>query len=168
MLRWKLVDQRQITHGSIQANTVVRFTLPATWRRLVSTDARPRFRTGTYSCVLRVTVRDRVIVGAAVPASARLAQTLPPKTPHYLLDVGTRGTAAWRVVRTRGAAMVGRFAIRSQRIEKRLGRTVSAVWHEIDMTTDPSGECHAGHYREAGARIGDALASLEREAYPRT
>ena len=175
-LRWVLVDQRAVSgtdsadpSANPIARTRVTFLVPKGWRRLNDSSARYRFDDGRphNRCWMTITVFDRVAVGSAESPAARLERTVPARSAPYVLDEGTRNGGAWRVVRhPGGAAMTGRYAIRSARFEKRLGAAAPAVWHEVDMTATPGGECHSGRIHAMGHEIGAALASLDREAIP--
>ena len=151
------------------ADTTVRFVVPEAWRRTNSSTARYRFDDGRPhdGCWMSITVFDRVAIGAATSPTARLRVGLPARSAAYVLDEGTRDGAAWRVVRQPGGAAVhGRYAIRSTRLEKLLGTDAPAVWHEVEVVTTPHGECHSGRYQAMGDQVGDLLASLDREAVP--
>jgi hypothetical protein len=81
------------------------------------------------------------------------AERLPEKQ-QYVLDAGTRGRAAWRVVRLPGPT--GPVRLRAVRIDPGQGLETTVTADE-----DRGDECHMGTYRDVvGPGIGDALATL--------
>ena len=170
-LRWNLDDTRAIRGDKTHtARSTVHLLFPADWDRLTRSTARYTFRMSGSStgCSLTLTAFDVVRTGPAVAPAAMLRKELPAASPRHVLDEGQRNGAAWRVVRRKGAPVVGRkgapivgrYVTRSARLEKALGGTAPAVWHEIDLFITSHGECHSGRYRVAGRQIGDVLASL--------
>lgn len=135
-----------------------RLVVPHTWQRTSSLNARiARFDTHN-SCRHRVTFRPRLIVAPDVPATERAA-TLTPATKTYVHTTGTRGNAAFRVIRKRGAKdLVGVFV---QPLSGRFAEVPAGqrVYAEIVATgtADPRTECHAGGPRGVGDAFGNSF-----------
>ncbi len=159
-----LRDVTEVDGAPRPVRTTVGVIVPASWRPHGSTDARLRLRdTTTPGCPVDIEVFDRVVTGSAGSARARLAAGLPARTSRHVVDSGTRRAAAWRVVRHRGADITGRYAIASDRATQAISPPGDqVVWHEVEITTTSTGECHSGTYRRVAEQIGSALASLRR------
>ncbi len=135
-----------------------RLVVPHSWQRTSSLNARTaRFDTHN-SCRHRVTFRPRLVVAPDVPATVRAA-ALTPATRTYVHTTGTRGDAAFRVIRKRGTQdVVGVFV---QPLSTRFAEVPSGqrVYAEISATgtADPRTECHAGGPRGVGDAFGNAF-----------
>lgn len=98
------------------------------------------------------------VAGAAEPAAARVERLLPA-ADRYVHDEGTRGPAAWRVIRATGSKTITGIltrpapSVRTQPADKR-------VWLELKAVgrVDPKVECHAGGPRTIAAQFGTMLA----------
>ena len=111
------------------------------------------------SCRLTIRLTARATTGGDADAAARVARLLPG-SGRLVLDDGTRGNAAWRVVRTSGEPEVTALLVRpapSVRTQPSGGR----VWLHVRIVSraDPRTECHAGGPRTVGRQSGDALAT---------
>jgi hypothetical protein len=146
------------------------FLFPSGYRRLSATDDSVRFRAGARSCAYTVTFSLRFRQAADATAAEHVAADLPPAAPAYLLEDGTRGPGAWRIVRLPGNAVPGdpRVRLRGE-LARRIGAPAGtlpagqAVWFELraSATSTRGSECHSGTWRQTlGPRIGDALASV--------
>jgi hypothetical protein len=137
-----------------------RYAVPKGWTpigRLASPTL--RFMTNN-SCGHRVAIVTRLIVGADVPAVQRAAALTPTTSPRRIRAVGTRGSAAFRVV-SDGTAMTG---VLVQPLPHRTTDPVAAgqrLFSEIFATARavPGRECHAGAPRRLGTALGDAFAA---------
>lgn len=135
-----------------------RLAVPSTWQRTSSLNARiARFDTHN-SCRHRVTFRPRLVEAADVPATDRAA-TLLPATKTYVHTTGTRGNAAFRVIRKRGTKdLVG---VLVQPLSTRFAQVPAGrrVYAEIvaTATADPRTECHAGGPRGVGDAFGNSF-----------
>ena len=147
--------------------TTATLVAPSAWR-IVGKPSRTRLRLrapGTSMCTWTFTFTTRVFAGAAAPAAEVAAQRAPGDGP-YVLDEGTRGSGAWRVVRLQAeTVLVG------TRIDAVSGRGVpkgKRLWREISGRAEPGAEdeCHMGTYSEfAGPRMGDILAVAKGRAF---
>ena len=146
--------------------TTATLVAPADWRR-VGKASRTRLRLrapGTQLCTWTFTFTTRVFAGDAAPA-ADVAAERAPGDPEYVLDSGTRGAAAWRVVREQASTiLVG------SRVDPVSGRAPKGkrLWREITARAEPGAddECHMGQYSQfAGPKMGDVLAVAKGRAF---
>jgi hypothetical protein len=136
------------------------YLVPSAWRTRGRTKGRPLTRRfgPIGSCRIRVTIRGQAVADAAEDAAARVARLLPG-SGRALVDRGTRGNAAFRVVRTpaRGvdALLTGPAPTVSSQPVPRI------VWVELRARAaiDPRTECHAGGPRTVGTLLGDTFAA---------
>ena len=134
------------------------------WRSLKPTAAgQLRFLTPGTSCRYVVTLRVRAVVGDAGDAAAYAERVLPTPGPQRLLDSGTRGTSAFRVVRPAAGDRVRVDALRAAVLTRRpdVAPQGKIVWSELSATalSRKGDECHAGTWRERiGPQLGDAMA----------
>ncbi len=116
-------------------------------------------------CTWTFTFTTRVFAGADAPA-AEVAATRAPGEDLYLLDQGTRGAGAWRVVRLEGETIlvgsrVDALSSRGEPNGRRLWRVITAR-----AEPGPEDECHMGTYADfAGPRMGDILAVAKGRAF---
>jgi hypothetical protein len=143
-----------------------RVIVPSNWTRLSAPAGRLRFLTaGTAACRYRVTFTVHTTLAATGEASARLDQQLPSPGAQRVLDSGTHGAAAFRVVRPVSSdARVRLNALRTTVLTRRTDIVPSgqAAWSDLTATaiSRPGDECHSGTYRQAlGPQLGDALAT---------
>lgn len=137
-----------------------RYVLPRTWRRVSGLDAATiRFDTKN-SCGHKVTLVTRLVVGADVPAAERAAAMTAVDSPRSVRAVGTRESAAFRVVSPpRSKGLIG---VLVQPLPHRPGDPTGngqRLFAEVraTATADPRRECHAGGPRSVGAALGDAF-----------
>jgi hypothetical protein len=135
------------------------YVVPGSWH--VRGQARGLSRTfgPVGSCRFTIRLTARATTGADADAAARVARLLPG-SGRFVLDSGTRGNAAWRVVRTSGKPEVTALLVRpapSVRTQPSGGR----VWLHVRVVSraDPRTECHSGGPRTVGRQSGDALAT---------
>jgi hypothetical protein len=148
-----------------------RLHFPAEWKVLAS-GTRLTLRTGGRSCSNTVRVTTRVDLTAAATAADQAAALTPVPRNGYVLDSGTRGRTAWRVVRSSGAGALRLTAAGVVAVNASVARRLAPApgeraWQEVrvDVRERPGGECHSGVYREAlGPAIGDALAIMRARA----
>jgi hypothetical protein len=138
--------------------------VPASWsaRRSGST---LRLRDRDFArCVFDITITAQAVQSSAgTPADQIAAQQ--DVDPRYIIDSGTRGRGAWRVVRQPGGGSKGITVIGDLLVPFAVGQgsaDAPRTWvglHAVASATAGS-ECHSGMYRQAvGPQIGDALAS---------
>src|SRR4051812_47306948 len=95
----------QIADTALLYRLRLSYVVPASWHQRGRATGLSRTFGPIGSCRFTVRVRARVVRGPAEPAAERVARLLPA-TGGLLLDAGTRGNSAWRVVRTPGSATV--------------------------------------------------------------
>jgi hypothetical protein len=136
------------------------YIAPGSWR---AAKVKPRATTRRFgpvgSCKIKITVTARAVADVDEPAAARVARLLPA-SGRYVHDAGTRGPAAWRVIRATGTKTITGMLVRpapSVRTQPQGQR----VWLELKAvgTPDPTVECHAGGPRTVAAAFGDMLAA---------
>lgn len=137
--------------------------VPASWsaRR---TGSRIHLRDGDFPhCIFDTDVTSQAVQSnAGTPADAISAQQNVGS--RYVIDSGTRGRGAWRVVRVPGGPSGGVTVVGDLLVPYAAspGSVASTTWvglHAIAQARAGS-ECHSGMYRQAvGPQIGDALAS---------
>ena len=141
---------------------------PRDWRLTKRTPASFTLREGARNCQYTIRATVRVATGDEADAVAHAAAALPA-TGRFVIESGTRGAKAWRVIRVperrsvhlEGIAVdpLGSF------VTQRAGRK---LWMEtrVSARSDTGDECHAGTWRDtAGPRIGDALATERGRAF---
>jgi hypothetical protein len=150
----------------IAAGVRARLSFPVTWRVTSLRANRITLREGSRGCTYTVVGRSRIVVGPETDAAAHATAAAPAQGP-YVLDAGTRGTTAWRVIRIREPQRVHLESVRAAPVGPATKRLLNVpadrnVWLEtrISAISDRGDECHSGTYREvAGPAIGDALAT---------
>lgn len=147
------------------AGSRARVTVPTNWQNLKASEGSLRLRTTQNpSCHYSMTYRVKTLLGASGPAADRVAARLPAIASNYVLDSGTHGNRAFRVVRQRSVG--GRIridALWAGLLTKRadLVPAGQTAWTEIRVTATSAvgDECHAGTYRSSlGPTLGDTLA----------
>jgi hypothetical protein len=142
-----------------------RVVVPTRWRALRAPAGQLRFLvTQNQSCAYSLTYAVRSRLAATQEASAYVAAALPSAGPRYVIDAGTHGNGAFRVVRQPGGA--GRIrldALWAGVLTRRadIAAAGQTAWTEIRVTavSHPGDECHSGTWRQAlGPSIGDSLA----------
>ncbi|MTD46607.1 hypothetical protein GKE82_20510 [Conexibacter sp. W3-3-2] len=153
--------------AAVKGQGSVRLIFPTRWTAKASKTALTVTK-ASDTCTYTVTAKaDFVLVDRGADAQA-LVQAATPGTGPYVLDAGTRGTSAWRVVRR--PRTDGRTELQAMRITPTgvtAGRqTPTPAGKQVYLRTTvraldrPSDECHTGTYRESlGPAIGDALAT---------
>jgi hypothetical protein len=150
----------------VAASVRARLSFPVTWRVTSLRANRITLREGSRGCTYTVVGRNRVVVGPEADAAAHVAAVAPARGP-YVLDAGTRGTTAWRVIRIREPQRVHLESVRAAPVGPATKRLLNVpadrnLWLEtrISAISGRGDECHSGTYREvAGPAIGDALAT---------
>jgi len=136
-----------------------RIIVPRTWKRTSSLNTRvARFNTNN-SCRHKVTFRPRLIQAPDVPATERAA-ALTPAPATNVRTSGTRGSAAFRVIRQRGTADVTGVLVQplsSRYAGAPAGQRIYAEIVAVGLA-DPRTECHSGGPRGVGDAFGDAFA----------
>jgi hypothetical protein len=139
----------------------LRYAVPASWPlRGKRTGLRRRFGP-VGSCRIGITIWGAAVADRAEPATGRVTRLLPANGGR-LLDYGTRGNAAYRVVRTSGRKDKEVVALLVKPAPNVSAQPdVRRVWLELRAraVADPKTECHAGGPRTVGVALGDALAS---------
>ena len=135
------------------------YLVPGSWHQLGRAHGLSRTFGPVGSCRFTIRLTGRAATGSDADATTRVARLLPGRG-RLVLDAGTRGNAAWRVVRTSGKAEVTALLVRpapSVRTQPSSGR----VWLQTRIVSraDPRTECHAGGPRTVGRQSGDALAT---------
>jgi hypothetical protein len=157
-----------------QTRVTANLTVRATWQKLAGGTKGPlKLRSGAVGCVYTITFDTALVVGSADSTAdpvERVTERVPGSGP-YVLDRGTRGRAAWRVVRIRRSDQ--RVQVRALRVDP--VSTANAglqpgqkLWRETTATaiSRPGDECHSGTYRNGvGPMIGDALATSTGRGY---
>jgi hypothetical protein len=136
------------------------YVVPASWHQRGRANGLSRTFGPVGACRFTVRVRARVVRAPIEPPADRVARLLPA-TGGRLLDAGTRGNGAWRVVRTTGSATVTGLLTRPAPSMKAQPDTDGRVALELRFTAtpDPRRECHTGVTRTVGAQTADALAT---------
>jgi hypothetical protein len=142
-----------------------RVLVPTRWRSLTAPAGRLRFQSSNNSsCRYTVTYTATSVLAPAQDATAYVAAKLPAAGPPYVLDTGTHGNAAFRVVRQPSTGGRVRLdALWAGVLTRRADAAPSGqvAWTEISVTalSRPGDECHSGTWRQAlGPTIGDSLA----------
>jgi hypothetical protein len=116
------------------------------------------------SCAYDLTYAVRTRLAPTQEASAYVAGALPSPGPRYLIDAGTHGNGAFRVVRQPGGAGRVRLdALWAGVLTRRadIAPAGQTAWTEIRVTalSRAGDECHSGTWRQSvGPSIGDSLA----------
>jgi hypothetical protein len=142
-----------------------RVIVPTSWQRRSAPAGQLRFvTTQNPSCRYTVTYTAKSVLASSQDAAAYVTARLPAPGPRFVLDTGSRGNRAFRVVRQAGiggrvrldALWAGVLTRRSD-----IAPAGQAAWTEVRVSAiSRSGdECHSGTWREAvGPAIGDSLA----------
>lgn len=148
-----------------RATSVGRVIVPTSWRRLAAPAGRLRFLTvNNQSCRYTVAYTVKSLVAPSQDASSYVTARLPSPSARHLLDSGTRGNRAFRVVRQPGiGGRVHLDALWAGVLTKRadIAPAGQAAWTEIRVTavSGAGDECHSGTWRQAlGPTIADSLA----------
>jgi hypothetical protein len=152
--------------SALRAGSAARVMVPDRWRRLGAPKGRLRLvARQSANCTYDLTYGVTSLLGAADDTAAtRVLAALPAAGAAYVLDGGTRGRSAFRVVRRPSEGGRVRIDARWAGLLTRRDDIVPAgrtAWTEIRVavTSRRGSECHAGSYREAlGPAIGDSLA----------
>jgi hypothetical protein len=150
----------------VDAGARARLSFPVTWRVTNLRANRITLREGSRNCTYTVVGRNRLVVGPEPDAAAHAAAVAPAQGP-FVLDLGTRGTTAWRVIRISEPQRVHLESVRAVAVgpitKRALGLPADQnVWlaTRISAISDRGDECHSGTYRDVAApAIGDALAT---------
>lgn len=147
------------------ATSTARVVVPTTWQRRSAPAGRLRFtRTQNPSCRYDLTYTVRSLLAAGGSAADRVAARLPAASARHLLDSGTRGNRAFRVVRqstTDGRVRVDALWAGVLTRRDDVAPAGQVAWTEIRVSalSRAGSECHAGTWRESlGPAIGDSLA----------
>jgi hypothetical protein len=148
-----------------RATSTGRVVVPSAWRGRKPPAGQLRFQSvNNPTCRYDVTYAIRSLVAPSQDPSAYVAAALPAATSRHLLDSGTRGNRAFRVVRRPSvsgrvqldALWVGLLTRRSD-----IAPAGQVAWTEISVraVSRLGDECHSGTWRQAlGPAIGDSLA----------
>ena len=135
------------------------YIVPGSWKPAAAKRGATTRRFGPVgSCRIKITITARPVADVAEPAAARVTRLLPA-TQRYVHDEGTRGPAAWRVIRATGSKTITGIltrpapSMRTQPAGKRAWLELKAVGR-----VDPKVECHAGGPRTIAAQFGTMLA----------
>jgi len=150
-----------------------RVLVPNAWRRVTAPAGQLKFVvTQSRSCRYDVTFRtSSALVDPPASISDYVAAQLPAAGPKYLLDSGTRGADAFRVIRRPTTGSRVRLSALWAGVLTRRPDIVPAG--KTALTTISAGavsragsECHSGTWREAlGPALGDALAVATNSLY---
>jgi hypothetical protein len=139
--------------------------VPSSWSLRRSASA-IRLRDRDFaSCIYDVTITAQAIQSSATsPAEQIVAQQ--NVDPSYVIDSGTRGRGAWRIVRqpggsSKGVTVVGDLLLPHPARGGSGGGTTTWVGLHAVASARAGSECHSGTYRQAvGPQLGDAFASF--------
>lgn len=151
--------------SDLVATSSARVVVPAAWRRLDAPAGRRGFRvTQSRSCRYNVTYGVRSVLAAPQDAATYVGGLLPAQSSRHVLDGGSRGNRAFRVVRQRSSGGRIRVAALWAGVLTRRDDIAPAgqvAWTQIRVvaTSLQGDECHSGTWRESlGPAIGDSLA----------
>jgi hypothetical protein len=155
--------------GNVRSGASSSYFIPSGWKRTASTPVSRTYRAAsTGLCVFTVGVSTRIAPDADESPSEHVAAATPYQRPGYVVDAGTRNTAAWRVVRLPGSRTDPRVRLDAMlAVRNRLG-TGERAWHETRVTavSRKGDECHSGTYRNVlGPQIGNLLATATGRIY---
>ncbi len=158
--------------GTRTASASARLVFPAKWALTKeSTPSKLVLREGFGSCIYTVTASTATMVSDAADARAAIV-SLAPASGSYVLESGTRNSAAWRVTRIQDSLRTRLHAVRvvpSAGLDSQLKLGAGMRGFQtitIDAISGAGDECHSGTYRDvAGPIIGDALATTRTRAY---
>jgi hypothetical protein len=135
------------------------------WKRRAARGELLRFRTTqNSSCRYDLSYRVRSVVSPQTDAGRYVAGRLPSASSRHLLDSGTRGRSAFRVVRQPGIGGRVRLDALWAGVLTRRADVVppgQTAWTEITVSALSlrGDECHSGTWRQSlGPAIGDSLA----------
>jgi hypothetical protein len=135
------------------------YLVPANWRRVGRTRGRSLARRfgPIGSCRIRVTIRGSAVADAPEASATRAARLLPGGAA--LLDDGTRGNAAYRVVRAANRDVDALLVKPAPTVGSQPAPRI--VWVELRARAviDRRTECHAGGPRTVGTLLGDTFAA---------
>lgn len=151
--------------SDLVATSNARVMIPTGWRESRAAAGRLRFATTqNASCRYDLTYSVKSVLAPSQDASGYVLSKLPAASARHLLDSGTRGGGAFRVVRRPGiGARVRLDALWAHVLTRRsdIAANGNTPWTEIRVTaiSRAGSECHSGTWREAlGPAIGDSLA----------
>jgi hypothetical protein len=148
----------------LRTNYAVSLLVRTTWRTRRISRTAFGFGLGSRSCRYSGTVTTHVEQGFQGDALVRVRSALPVSNQNLVLDEGTRGRAAWRVIRVQRGD--GRVEVRGQ-FQRTLTTQSGTVppgqtaWLVVDARalSRIGSECHSGTYRQTlGPQLGDAFA----------
>ena len=153
------------TLSDFVATSRARVAVPTSWRSRSTSAGRLRLAaTQNPSCAYDLTYGVKSMLAPGAPAEAYVTAKLPAASSRHLLDSGTRGNRAFRVVRQpTSGGQVRVDALWAGVLTRRddIAPAGQVAWTEVRVTARSrrGSECHAGTYREAlGPAIGDSLA----------
>jgi hypothetical protein len=139
--------------------------LPSSWSLRRSPSA-IRLRDHDFArCVYDTTITAQAVQSSATSPAEQIAaqQNIDAK---YVIDSGTRGRGAWRIVRQPGGSSKGVTVVGDLLLPyaggggSGAGPTTWVGLHAV-ASARPGSECHSGTYRQAlGPQLGDAFASF--------
>jgi hypothetical protein len=142
-----------------------RTVVPTRWHRRAARAGRLRFAVAQNpSCHYDVTYAVTSALGPGGAATGVVAAGLSAAGPRYILDSGSHGSSAFRVVRQKSVGGKVRLdALWAGVLTRRadIAPAGQVAWARIRVTAQSrkGDECHAGTWREAlGPDIGDSLA----------
>lgn len=150
-------------------------SFPSTWSVVGKPSTSMKLRVARNDlCQYTVTVRNEVVAAPSDASPAARAAEVVPGTGRYVVDSGTRNSAAWRVVRkptTGGVVRLDAVRVIRHYTDAKAGLPAGqAGWLQTRVTavSDQGDECHAGTWRDTvGPGIGDALSTERSSAYTR-
>jgi hypothetical protein len=147
------------------ATSIGQVLVPTSWRALAAPAGRLRFQSvNNPSCRYTMTYTVKSVLAPSQDAAAYVAARLEPPSAKNLLDTGTHGGRAFRVVRqSRIGDRVRLEALWAGVLTRRadIAPAGQIAWTEIRVTavSRTGDECHSGTWRQAlGPTIGDSLA----------
>ena len=134
------------------------YIAPAKWKAAkAKKDAITRRYGPIGTCKFKLVITSRAIADVREPSAARVVRLLPA-TGRYVRDQGTRGTAAWRVIRDRGSDLTTGILTKTA-TTIRTQPAGGVVWLELRAVATPAASCHSGGPREVAAGIATVLAT---------
>jgi hypothetical protein len=152
--------------SDLAATSSARVVVPTAWQKRSAPAGRLRLHTKqNANCSYGLTYRVSSVIAPTAPASDYATGLLPAANARYVIDSGTRGSSAFRVVR-RARTSDGRVHVDAvwAGVLTRRADVVPAgqtAWTLIRVAavSDKGDECHSGTWRQSlGPAIGDSLA----------
>jgi hypothetical protein len=152
--------------SDFRVGSEARVVVPTSWRALKAPAGTLRFAVRSNgSCGYTVTLSVDTRLAPRQAATDYLDGVLPIPTPLRLIDSGTRGSSAFRLVRPTGLneriRLTGLWATILTRRDD-IAPQGTVAWTELHATaiSGPHDECHLGTWKAAlGPQIGDVLAT---------